>query len=220
MKKQFLRTLVVVMLVLGWAVMSWAGPILNDDEDGIFDPIDTFADGSSYGLYTNSGELLGIEKGNNDGDAYPNANELEALVEGWMGFTVDEANSFTLSATPDVFWYGEDGTTLADDTSKTGTWEVKDTIDAISFYAVKAGKYFAMYLEDPASATGSWSTFDLWDYGQENDLKGLGGNGGLQISHFTGYNPGDPIPEPATVLLLGFGLVGLATVGRRRMKKQ
>jgi hypothetical protein len=43
------------------------------------------------------------------------------------------------------------------------------------------------------------------------------GNSYQEISHFALYGrPGAPVPEPATMLLFGTGLAGLAAVGRRR----
>jgi hypothetical protein len=89
----------------------------------------------------------------------------------------------------------------------------------LCFYAIKAGNFFAMYLVDPADATGSWSTYDISRFGIDNNLTGAGGNEGIEISNYTGYNPAAPVPEPATMMLFCTGLIGLAGLGRKKLKK-
>jgi hypothetical protein len=195
MKKLFL---LMAMLLIAGTTNVYAIPILNDNGSG---PIDTFADGSSYGTYRNSGSLLFIEPGNNSGSP-DNLAWVESLVEGSLGLTSD----FQLIATG-VTW-------TSYNSGLTGTWATDNMEEAISFYAVKAGKAFAMYLVDPAESTGSWSTFELWASGLAN--KGAD----LEISHFTGYNPtAAPVPEPASLFLLGTGLLGLAGATRKKFKK-
>jgi hypothetical protein len=43
---------------------------------------------------------------------------------------------------------------------------------------------------------------------------------GDQIEDVSGGNTGAHVPEPATILLLGSGLVGLAGVGRKKLFKK
>jgi hypothetical protein len=59
----------------------------------------------------------------------------------------------------------------------------------------------------------------VWDNNNNDilDLSGLGlpTNG---LSHVSYYGP-SPVPEPATMILLGIGLIGMAGFGRRKFNK-
>jgi hypothetical protein len=191
-----ISVLSVISIIVAWTTMAWTLPILNDDGTG---PLDTFANGTSYGTYTNSGNLLFIESGNNLGNP-ANRAWVESLVENSLSLSSDfELHATNVSLTPF-------------DSGLTGTWATDNSADVLSFYAVKAGNAFAIYQVTPADSMGSWSTFDLW-------LSGLANNGAdLAISHYTGYNPSAaPVPEPATIILLGTGLVGLFGLGRKKI---
>ena len=85
-----------------------------------------------------------------------------------------------------------------------GTWSIYDYITVV----LKDGdvadiKWFAYLLGD-GNSNGTW-TYPT----------------GKDLSHLSVYGrKGDaPVPEPATILLLGSGLVGLAGFGRKKFKK-
>lgn len=210
MLKKKLLVILTSMFLSAMIAVANADPIVNTTE--------FLTDGTtSYGYYTNSGELMFIQEGNDSGS---HLGDVETAIEDFLNFNSDD---FVLTATNVTFTtndaLGNLLGTFPDDlnggdipesrASGTGTWAASPAGTNIGFYSVKTGNAFAMYRVFPVDSTGSWSTFDLWK-------EGYGGNGAIEVSHFTGFNPSAPVPEPATLLLFGTGLVGLAGFARKK----
>jgi hypothetical protein len=197
MKRLFVSSIVICGL-LALVGPALSASVVNTAGDGFEDR----SNGSVFGYYQNSGNLLFTQSGNN--------NDLSQVQSYLNAVPVYSGATLTLA---DVIFTSYDG--------NSGTWAVSaPTNGAIDFYSVKAGNYWAMYAVNPSGGAGSWSTYDIWAIGGP----GTGGHpnngsGSLTISHFTGYNPSTSVPEPATLALLGFGLIGVGVTAKRRVKK-
>ena len=201
MKRTKFAALAFFALAFAITGNGMASPIQNVAGDGFED----LANDSIFSYWANSGTLLFTSSENNDGSFY-NKGDLELLVESFLNV---DSSTFQLVKTE-----GASITVTNYEDDQSGTWEVNPTGNTINFYAVKADKAFAMYILDPAAGTGSWSTYDLFVGGYHPEKATS-----LEISHFTGYNMSTaPVPEPASLLLFGAGLAGLAGISKRRKK--
>lgn len=159
--------------------------------------------------YDNSGTLLGIFSGNDNvlSDVYSNIISSSAYTG--PTFSLADFEFYAKVDAPAVTTTEGTGTlsvTYADG-GQSGTWA---SGGPLNFYSLKASNKYALYWENPSSLAGTWSTIDLLNAGHNGKT--------LELSHISGYTA-SPVPEPATMLLLGGGLVGLAGFGRKKFKK-
>ena len=151
--------------------------------------------------YTNSGTYIGTYSGNDN----------LAYIETILGMDLDYYSKVNVGDGGPLPYEGDFALTItSSDGYYSGTWATSPSSWVVSFYTVKAGRQFALYKVDPAAASGTWSTEDL--------LVGNGPNGGNQpvISHFGAVANNTAVPEPATLILLGLGLLGIAGIRKRK----
>ncbi len=154
--------------------------------------------GSQAGATTIGYELLPVY-GDGDGDPYVGTGQdqdtfdaVNALIEGFN----DKIGS-SLSLILNDFIYEDDS---FDGNDLTFTVDISEGVDYISFKY--DSRFDLFYVADLFTFTWHW---DDNKYG---------------LSHYTEWSTAAPVPEPATMLLLGTGLLSFGAVSRRKFIKK
>ena len=215
--KKILTLLSVVLLIFSIASSAGASILTFDDivvpSPGWMDLAPGYAD---YGGLTWSGDWEVMTDGYfaaNYKNSYNSPSGTNALYNGGdtnsTGYTITSVTPFDfLGASFSSFTYNNAYATYSDGSYSARTLTIKGYLNDVLVETINLnlGIGYTPYVDSSANLFDKLVLID-------------GASGYWLMDDFT-YQGGAPVPEPATILLLGSGLIGLAGFGRKKLFKK